>query len=294
MEYNLEMWKYARKLKRTASDKAQGHEHIPNRQTRLMGVDVSINSHGLRDKEISLNKNPGTKRVLMLGDSITFGWGVADDNTVSTRLEQLINKAEKNDHFEVLNTGVGNTNTEMQVAYFLNEGFKYSPDFVILNYFINDAELTPRPNKNPLMKYSMAYVYFSLKWESIWRRYFGGKNWQEYYTDLYSKEKKGWEKTKVAIQRLSEYSKANKVKLLIVNYPELHQLSDYPFSEVSGKVKKIAENLEVPYLDLLPHLEGRDENQYWVSQQDQHPNSFACSVIAQAILESLNKTFSPN
>jgi len=40
MEYNLEMWKYARKLKRVAKHSDQGHQHIPDKSAFLMGVNV--------------------------------------------------------------------------------------------------------------------------------------------------------------------------------------------------------------------------------------------------------------
>ena len=49
MDYNLEMWKYARKLKRASEDPVQGHKHIPNRSAHLMGVDIAINAHGHRN-----------------------------------------------------------------------------------------------------------------------------------------------------------------------------------------------------------------------------------------------------
>ena len=75
MEYNLEMWKYARKLKHVSEEPSQGHKHIPNRSAHLMGVNVAINSHGYRNKETTINTPPQTTRLVMLGDSLTFGWG---------------------------------------------------------------------------------------------------------------------------------------------------------------------------------------------------------------------------
>jgi len=51
MIYDIEMWKYAKYLKRQAADPAIGHEHVPNARARLDGVEVAINSHGLRDRE---------------------------------------------------------------------------------------------------------------------------------------------------------------------------------------------------------------------------------------------------
>ena len=56
----------------------------------------------------------------MLGDSLAFGWGVPVEKTSSKQLEQMLINAGHD--VEVINTGVGNYNTEMEVAYFLERG----------------------------------------------------------------------------------------------------------------------------------------------------------------------------
>jgi lysophospholipase L1-like esterase len=289
MEYNLEMWKYARKLKRIAERSDQGHLHIPNKSAHLMGVDVTINSHGHRSKEISIKKPSGVTRIMMLGDSLTFGWGVPTEDTVSAQLEKLFVKNDQ--QIEVINTGIGNTNAEMQISTFLDKGVLFSPDIVVLNYFINDAELTPRPTKNILMKYSAAYVFFSLRLGSITRLFFGEKQWQEYYTDLYDDNFEGWKKTRISISKLAEFCHSKGIKLMIVSYPELHKLKPYPFAMVNNKLKNIAANNKLPFLDLLPSLQGEREENLWVSKQDQHPNGLACKLIAPAIKEAIEENF---
>lgn len=158
MHFDIEMWKYARDGKRISDSEQIGHEHIPGASFRVMGVDVSINSHGMRDEEVLLAKSPAVYRILMLGDSLTFGWGVELEDTVSQRLESMFQNRGVN--AEILNTGVGNTNTSMQVAYFLNKGWKFNPNLVVLNYFINDAEDTPR-YRDPtfIQRHSYAWMY---------------------------------------------------------------------------------------------------------------------------------------
>src|SRR5215468_1873325 len=69
MQYDLEMWKYAREIKQVSADPLIGHEHAPNRQARLMGVDFRTNSQGLRDREFTYERPPGKLRIVMLGDS---------------------------------------------------------------------------------------------------------------------------------------------------------------------------------------------------------------------------------
>src|ERR1700756_3582936 len=112
MQFDLEMWKYARDVKAIAANPLIGHQHRPNSHAHLMGVDVAINSKGLRDREFNYERTPGTLRILMLGDSFTEGWGVALDDTFSKRLERLY--AANGVKAEVINAGVGNYNTVME------------------------------------------------------------------------------------------------------------------------------------------------------------------------------------
>ena len=65
--YDIEMWKYAKKLKRPSPNPMLGHEHINNSSAVLQSVEISINNFGMRGKEI-LNKNE-RNRILFLGSS---------------------------------------------------------------------------------------------------------------------------------------------------------------------------------------------------------------------------------
>ncbi len=58
------------------------------------------NSRGLRDKEYDLNKTEGKKRIVIVGDSFTWGFGVNDDEIYSERLESMLSNTE------VINLGV--------------------------------------------------------------------------------------------------------------------------------------------------------------------------------------------
>jgi hypothetical protein len=128
-DFAMEMWKYAVQLKQPVSNPDLGFVHIPNGHAFLMGVDVNINSQGLRDYEYSLAKPPETYRIMTLGDSTTLGWGVPLEATVPKLLERELNpgRAPGIDRFEVLNAGVGNYNTVQEVTYYETIGKAFDP-----------------------------------------------------------------------------------------------------------------------------------------------------------------------
>jgi hypothetical protein len=81
-------------------------ENIPHARADLFGVQVSINSYGLREDEISVPKPPHTFRLLAVGDSITFGYGVPVEETYVKVLEKRLNEnAPVTIRYEVLNGG---------------------------------------------------------------------------------------------------------------------------------------------------------------------------------------------
>lgn len=291
MNFDLEMWKYARQIKRVSPIAGLGHDHRPNTSGRLMGVDVAINSFGLRDREFETDKPQGVVRILMLGDSVTFGWGVAAEDTVAKKLERRLNAEPQGPPVEVINAGVGNYDTVMEVLSFIERDSILKPDIVVLNYFINDAEPVPARRNISLLEHSYAAVYFMGRLDILRRQYFDKGDWKEYYAGLYKEDSEGWRQARLAFDRLAKFCREHGMQLMIVNYPELHQLDPYPFPQVTASIKGFAEELDVPFLDLTPSIGGLAPSSLWVSPTDAHPNRIATDRFADAIEDALLQSF---
>jgi hypothetical protein len=282
MQFDLEMWRYAKHIKRVSSSPAIGHEHTPNTRAHLMGADVAISSQGLRDREFSMTPPPGRTRIMMLGDSLAFGWGVEQHETSSKVLEQLLLKSGRD--VEVINTGVGNYNTEMQVAYFLERGFRFKPQYVVLNYFINDAEPTPRDGSNFLSRHSPAFVYFASRLDMALRMMGSGekKDWKSYYAGLYEGVD-GPGRVAAAIEKLAKYCRENGIKLYIANQPELRNPKEYAFPQVDRMLEEIAAANKVPYIPLLPSVRDLKPETLWVTPPDPHPSAVAHEAFGKEL-----------
>jgi hypothetical protein len=99
---------------------------------------VSINSHGLRDREIEPAKPPGTYRVLMLGDSFVEGAQVPLEHTVAKRLEETLRSRAEGRGLDVVNAGNAGFGTGQELLFLDNDGRTYQPDLVILVYFVDN------------------------------------------------------------------------------------------------------------------------------------------------------------
>jgi hypothetical protein len=95
------------------------------------GLDYRIrtNSLGMREREVEREKKPGTKRILIIGDSIAFGTGV----DAEWRFSDFLSRAFGDD-VEVLNAGVCGWGTDQELLYYETKGRDLHPDIVILTF----------------------------------------------------------------------------------------------------------------------------------------------------------------
>jgi lysophospholipase L1-like esterase len=291
MQFDLEMWKYAKSVKVISGNPRIGHEHRPHADAFLMGTRVTTNSAGFRDEEVPVEKRPGSTRIMMLGDSVLFGWGAKQDETVAARLQQAWRGAGRD--IDVINTGVGNYNTTMEVEFFLTRGYRYKPDVVVLNYFINDAEPIPRYDYSWLERVSAAWVFYGSRLDVVGRELRLGQqtDWRTYYKELYddASNRGDWRAAEASIRKLAAYCRDNGITFLIVNYPELRVLDPYPFPEVQRRLAALAANLGVPYLDLLDSVRGEPPAKLWVTPPDPHPNGYAHGLFAKAVAKWMER-----
>jgi lysophospholipase L1-like esterase len=96
-------------------------------------LEYVINGQGFRDREHPVGKAPGSYRILVLGDSVTFGYGVPGAETFPGVLESMLG-----DGFEVLNLGVGGYNPYNEAALLRDVGPGYEPDLVLVQFCVND------------------------------------------------------------------------------------------------------------------------------------------------------------
>jgi len=99
-----------------------------------------INSKGLMDYEYEYEKPINTFRIVMLGDSMTAAAEVPLENTFENVLEKRLNDRteKKYEKYEVLNLAVKGYDTAEEIITLEEEGFKYDPDIVVLNFYIGN------------------------------------------------------------------------------------------------------------------------------------------------------------
>lgn len=98
------------------------------------GFIIRINKNGFRDEIDWEDRVIKSKRkILILGDSVCFGFGLDFKDTVGEQLEKMLG-----DNFIVLNMSVVGYSTDQELILFEREGIRYNPEFVVFCLWVND------------------------------------------------------------------------------------------------------------------------------------------------------------
>jgi len=119
------------------ADARRGYAMIPETEHYTYERPVRVNALGLRGAELPEAKGDET-RVLCLGDSTTYGQGLAEDLTLPVLLEGELSRGPR--AVRVVNGGLRGYGTEQEIALLEELGPRIRPDFVVLFWYPNDLE----------------------------------------------------------------------------------------------------------------------------------------------------------
>ena len=260
------------------------------------GVPVHINSAGLRSPEIAVPKPAGFKRVLVLGDSVAFGWGVPEEQIFSRRLENTLQK-QLACPVEVVNAGVTDYATVDEADYFTHEGLEAEPD-VVLVYYIENNNVSNPHIQGAVASFLKDWLVFrsNLAGTVLYAWRVSRWKWRANAADgdraAYEAEQRAWSSrpgTTVSVAALHEIgsvAKQHGMRTILASNP--NNLNDRSIDDVRNRVlREVAARDGFVLVDIAPALipyKGRD---LAVSETDRHPNGFAHGVIAEALLPAL-------
>jgi lysophospholipase L1-like esterase len=290
---------------------------IRNHGTSGRDVRVHINSLGFRDEEIPREKPAGEHRILVLGDSITWGDYLEADEVYVERIEQRLATLAPGRRIQVVNAGVGDVGLAEEMAILSETGLSIQPDVVVVSFYMNDS----RPpwgftgelgRRGWLRRHSLLAetVYKQLRVRQWLRE--GGEDrvrWADARKTLdwrHSREAfaefarlanfdwgaawvpSSWELVDRELDTLAGLAKQHGFRVAVVCFPVSYQvyaefLDDLPQRALEERAKKRG----FAYFDLLPLLrESKDQDLYF---DHCHPREVPNKTIGYAIAEFLQR-----
>lgn len=272
--------------------------------TKIDRKPVHINSHGTRGPDFQTEKPGGTIRILSLGDSRTFGWGLTDQETYSRRLERLLQErvgSEKK--IEVINAGVNAWSYPQMLVYFRDFALRYKPDFVVIagaNLWTQFSEknspefvrkfMTRVRIKNFLRRFAIYHYVVEVKLKDFYERSRTKFIPVDPAQDALFKEQQQRDPDAVfrqAIEQICEVAKANGVQPVLLELPTAYELNAKP-SAIARVKHEIHERLRVPLVDMTGDLQP-EGNALYLSADPVHPNARGNELIAQRLFETMEK-----
>ncbi len=273
------------------------YELAPNMEMVWHGVTVKTNSYGMRDHEPIRNKNDSLLRIVVLGDSYTFGWDAPAEETYPKVLEKRLNEstADRNQHFEVLNFGVSGYATWEEALVLKHKALAWDPEVVIIGYVLNDPETDVVDDLHAYFVKPRWWQYLNVfrliarvKSNCDIKRIGDG----DYTRYLHAQSRGKWMSVVGAFRDIKDIASRRAIKVLVVIFPKVQGKSwkgswaGYPYKGIHKQVGDLAVKNGFQVIDLYEvysHYEPRDV----LLWPDEHPNRLGHELAARAIEEKL-------
>jgi lysophospholipase L1-like esterase len=274
-------------------------EHVYDNDPRgYFGADHSIryrlNRHGFRGLDWEREKAPGVRRVVLLGDSFTFGEGVRLEHTLGARLEEILS-ADSDAATEVLTFAVGGWGTHDQVNFLEHAGIGFDPDLVIVVYVLNDAEYAGGLDlwRRFREQYQNRRLQGSYLASALYAGFARRRLARAYIEDLVGRsqaQREDWARSFGDLARGRRIATSAGARFAVAIFPFLYELdASYPFRPLHEMVAQFCLWNGIQVLDLFDAFEGRSYAELWVHPSDQHPNEDGHRIAAEALADFVRK-----
>jgi hypothetical protein len=248
-------------------------------------VEIQTNELGMRDRPLSPS-SASMKSLLILGDSVAFGWGVRAEDTFARRLETTLRFEGR--PARTLNASVPGYNTYQEWTFLRLNAQRLHPDRVLLVYVDNDIDaidparvhMGVRPNlwQDPqgVADYylSQSRVYFMAR--HILPVLLGSQT----ISVSERRAAPGWQDSMRCVSRIAAYCRTAGTPLAVIHY---RMLPDPVSDAIEADLSSLARNDGFLYADTLPWFSGRNIRQLTNSFIDTHPNVAAHKILADGV-----------
>lgn len=232
------------------------YELRPNTHIQHEGHVLQINAHGIRDESDDLFVHQ--RRIAVLGDSVVFGFGFDQDETISGRMQQMLDPEVA--HTKVFNVGIGGLEFSEIAELLRRKDAIY--DFDEVAFLANPNDFARRESiyegaDNGLYRMHRRPLWMT-RWfvrKAIYRYEKRGKvslNWYEWM--FRGNEQWGYDQ----IRAMRDYARASDIVFGIVLLPSAYAFSPegYQLADIHAKLGAFLEAESIPQLDAVARFQA--------------------------------------
>lgn len=263
------------------------YELAPNRDTMAHRAPVRTNSFGMRDAEPRVGAQAAQYRIAAIGDSFTFGFGVAVQMTYPDILEHMLNRGSNPGPFEVLNFGVGGYSSQQEALVLEHKVLDWKPDLITVGYVFNDPEIDPiQPVQRYFLEASWWHHSNLLRWfaRSMRDRLIEKHGDGDYVRYLHWPAGEKWKSVTAAFDDMHRLSSESGIPVLLMIFPMANAKpwEEYPYRDLHTQVSDAALAAGLEVIDLLDLFSQHPTLEMMVSPTNRHPSALGHRVAAEA------------
>ncbi|MCK4765938.1 MAG: SGNH/GDSL hydrolase family protein [Candidatus Aminicenantes bacterium] len=271
-------------------------------EIKKRGVKVAINGYGFRDKDYSLEKGE-KKRIIFVGDSLTYGWDLNLKDTYHKQLEALF--LSQGYAVDVPGMGVVGYNLVQEYHLIKEKALRFDPGIIMLQICPNDFERTLSIKKQAkgkkfllipyhdvavpyvlqkgavsdfLMRVSYLYKFINLKVGILIKKLDKDYRAKDYFL---LGEEEGFRHLK----KIKTLLDSKDIKLGAVIFPQRKTGENYRYASLHKKIGVFLDGMGVPYIDLYEKYNVEAPPDIWVDNI--HPNAKGNRIAAQVLFDFL-------
>lgn len=301
-------WRFPQE--RFVFDENVGHWLVPNQRAYTIDQRVETSSIGLRDRDYEQRVPPGVRRVLAIGDSQTFGVGVAETHTWPRLLDKRLNASDSTFRWEVVNAGIPATDTWQHGAILDRSLRSIEIDHVLLAFYINDVSGRPAAIRDWMKgegdRSRMQDIAYLLRRSALFclverigqraRDTQDTAGWERALIEggTAAELEAAWSIVEESIQAIKRRARQLGIGFQILVLPRSDQVTGAIDGRAyNDRVLAIAEANGIEAVDLLPVLReayGRHQDRFfvpWDGHNDVSANTEIAKIAARAVLRQL-------
>jgi len=259
----------------------------------IPSIAISFAGGELRAPELATGpKRPGVSRILVQGDSVTWGQGVQYwfDLYPERLLERLNAEGERYEMAVYARPG-------REIMHHLTGLQTYpqdlDPDILVYQWYVNDIEVEKKERPTSVgapwrhwpghyWAWTHSYLYFFLDNRLGLVLPNGDRSYPDYMIHEYAPGTRGWALFADQFDQWAKLAKARAPRVIVMLYPTLLANGGDPMPQLRQQVAELARGYGFEVLDLTPHLQGFNTH---ASLFDSHPNAEAHAAMADALYD---------
>ena len=272
----------------------------PNQLGIYNGVLFETNKAGFRGPDRMVKKHPVLFRAVLMGDSVTMGSGVINEENYASLLQHSFDASAMlpKRKFQVLNIGLAGLNTVWAVARLKKLGLKYDPDLIVYGYTLNDIEgkayrstMVPRYTNPFLFANSNLYLvrYLAPRFYSMLAtiaRPVGSYSYE--LDDNYFRNPEAWGRVEASLDELASIAEKRKICVVMLIHTRLVSLGVlHPFTEHYAVAAEAGRKRGFYVSESFRYHKGLKGDDLWLRPWDQHPNAQGHRILYQALTDGL-------